>query len=139
MITILQVQKVLADRPGEKLRTFQIARALNITTNDFNKRVDQWLRHGHLSRESGKGKWYVYYLSEQQVQVYRLKTSLVAVRAGGEQPIGLEVDARDLPARLNFLRMLKEKTVFSDHALLGLIIGDYERTLSLRRKHADAN
>lgn len=33
----------------------------------------------------------------------------------------------DIPERLTFLRMLRDRTVFSDHAVLKTIIGDYEQ------------
>lgn len=39
----------------------------------------------------------------------------------------LDVSVEDIPTRLTFLRMLRERTVFEDHAVLKLIIGDYER------------
>lgn len=33
----------------------------------------------------------------------------------------------DIPGRLTFLRMLRDRTIFADHAMLRAIIADYEQ------------
>lgn len=46
----------------------------------------------------------------------------------------LVTDTEEIPKRMKFLRMLKEKTVFGEHVTLDLIIEDYTRTMALRQK-----
>lgn len=76
MTGILQVQEALAQEPGLKLRAYQIAARAGTTTRQFCKHVGKWLDHGHLSRERVTGKGWCYYLTEQQLQVYRVKKAL---------------------------------------------------------------
>lgn len=89
-----------------------------------------------ISRVKVKGSsisYYRYYLSDEQEQICRSGV--------GRFPdsFAMITDTDDLPGRLKFLRMLKEKTVFGEHVTLALIIDDYERTLKLRRQHADTD
>jgi hypothetical protein len=69
-------------------------------------------------------------VSPEQMTAFRMRHALAMP---GSTAFALVADTDDLPGRLAFLRMLKEKTVYADHATLGLIIQDYERTFRLRR------
>lgn len=144
MTSILRIQEVLAESPESRLPAYQLAARAGIATTAFHKHVKKWLARGHLSREKVKGKGYCYYLTDQQLQVFRVKKALgpgvrcsfapaaLTADVGDLDGLGLVVDTEEVPERLRFLRMLKEKTVFGEHATLALIIGDYERTLKLR-------
>jgi hypothetical protein len=149
MASILQIQEALAERPGARLRAYQIAARTGVTTKNFCKMVGKWMARGHLSRERVKGMGWCYFLTEQQLRTFRMRKALgpgvrcsisFTAQQGNSNAFeesGLVAEIEVVPERLKFLRMLKEKTVFGEHATLTLIIQDYERTLKLRRAIAN--
>lgn len=131
---IRRVQAVLAEKAGEKMLANKLARAAGIPIEQFQRAAGDLVKGGHISRVKLKGSisgHYWYYLNPDQLRVYRLRMAIAQTQNPDE--VDLVIDTMDIPDRLAFLRMLKEKTVFADHAALNLIIADYERTLTLRK------
>lgn len=129
-----RVQRALAAAPGQRLQGHRLAVAAGATTREFNKRAADMVARGLISREKIRDSGHAYYwYSLTEVQLARCR--LTAAMAGVEETVGtaLVLDGVDLPGRLGFLRMLREQTVFRDHAALAAIIGDYERTARMRR------
>jgi hypothetical protein len=121
---VTKVQFALAGRPDEKLRADQVAKLAGITVRTFNRHAWRLVGDGHISRTKPHGSnYYRYFLSAEQLDAYN----------GLTERLVMVTDSDDIPGRLGFLRMLKERTVYSEHAALKLIIQDYERTLKLRR------
>lgn len=129
-----RVQHALATTPSHRLQGHRLAAAAGSTAREFHKRAARMVADGLISREKIKdaGHSYFWYsLNEMQLAKYRLTAAMTNI----DQMAGaaLVVDDLDLPGRLTFLRMLREQTVFHDHAVLAAIISDYERTARLRR------
>ena len=129
-----RVQCALAAAPGHRLQGHRLAAAAGTTAREFHKRAAILVARGLVTREKmpEAGHSYFWY-SLTEEQLYRAR--LVAALAGASSLAGaaLVIDDVDLPGRLSFLRMLREKTVFRDHAVLTAIIADYERTARMRK------
>jgi predicted transcriptional regulator len=125
MTSVHRIQVALSS--GEKLQGSAVAAKAGISRRRFYRDITKLHEDGHVSREkpTGGAGYYRYFLNDLQMEAFR---SRLARYSGA-----LVADTAVISERLKFLRMLKEKTVFSDHATLALIIEDYERTLKLRR------
>lgn len=133
MTYVRRVQEVLASRSGEKLFGHQIAALAGLAPKSFQKHAAVLIKNGHVCRakfKDGRASFYQYWLSEEQLRLYRRHVERFS------DDFNMVTGTDEIPDRLSFLRMLREKTVFAEHATLGLIISDYERTLNLRRKLA---
>jgi hypothetical protein len=127
---VTRVQTVLFENAGEKLRGDQVAALAGISVKTFQKHASLMVNNNHISRMKPKGAlipFYRYYLSDEQLASFQRRMERLPRR------LTVLTDTDDIPDRLSFLRMLKEKTVYRDHAALALIIEDYTRTLKLRR------
>lgn len=132
-----RVRAALAAAPGHRLQGYRLAAAAGISTRDFNKRAAEMVARGYISREKVRDAGHAYYwYSLDAAQLHRAR--LVAALSSAEATVtgALVVEEVDLPGRLNFLRMLREQTVFAGHQVLAAIIEDYERTARLRRAAA---
>lgn len=132
-----RVRAALAAAPGHRLQGYRLAAAAGISTRDFNKRAAEMVARGYISREKVRDAGHAYYwysLDEAQLHRARLVAALASAEATATG--ALVVEEVDLPGRLNFLRTLREQTVFAGHQVLAAIIEDYERTARLRRAAA---
>lgn len=135
MSYLYPVLRTLAACYGEKLPAYRLSARSGVPSKKFQKYAAEMVRDGHISRErvtQGKRGAFWYFLSDSQYKTARLKLALASSDVD-DKTMGLVTEAEGLPARLKFLRMLKENTVFGQHAMLAMIIDDYERTLRLRR------
>lgn len=132
-----RVRAALAAAPGHRLQGYRLAAAAGISARDFNKRAAEMVARGYISREKVRYAGHAYYwysLDEAQLHRARLVAALASAEATATG--ALVVEEVDLPGRLNFLRMLREQTVFAGHQALAAIIEDYERTARLRKAAA---
>lgn len=136
MSQILAVQSAIAEAEGERLPAHVLAARVGMTPKQFHKMLPRWMDRGLLSREKVPGKPFCYFLDEAQLAAYREKAASGTNKLHRESAMlsgfGLVVDTDHVLDRLGFLRMLKERTIFNEYAVLDQIISDYERTLSLR-------
>lgn len=120
-----RVLSVIADR-GPATRSL-IAHVTRLSPRDVGHKVSQEFTRGRISRVKPKlsegGGYYRYFMTDEQRAAFQHLTH------GAFRDGVLLVDAADVPARLRFLEMLKERTVYGDHAVLAAIIEDYQRTL----------
>lgn len=93
------------------------------------------VRKNAISRAKLDGAAYFrYYLSDEQLRTFNLKKALSQARKQTVPPsFAMIADTHEIPARLSFLHMLQNRTVFREHAMLRVIISDYERTLHMRQ------
>jgi hypothetical protein len=134
MTSVLLIQAALAERIGERMPGYRVASAAGMSFKMFGRRAPDMVKRNQICREKLKGGaigFFCYWMTEEQARIYRLKAALQNGSAGFSS--GLVTDSNDIHDRLKFLRMLKEKTVFAEHAMLAMIIQDYERTFKLRR------
>ncbi|OHV97039.1 hypothetical protein AKG95_06960 [Janthinobacterium lividum] len=137
MTMLLRIQAALAGVPGRRLQGYRLAALSGVPLKKFQKRAAIFVRLGQLSRDKVRtdgNAFYWYSLDDRQMAVFQHRQALDEAKAGKD--IALVADVEGLPARLAFLRMLKEKTVFGEHAMLALVIADYERTQRLRNTAA---
>ena len=133
-----RVLRALAEAPARQLQAHRLAAAAGAMAREFQKRAARMVVDSLISptkvRDAGHA-YYWYSLTDAQLAKYRLAAALASV----DQTTGaaLVVEEIDLPGRLSFLRMLREKTAFRDHSVFAAIVGDFERTARLRRM-ADA-
>jgi hypothetical protein len=134
MSYVRRVQAALAARPGEKLFGHQVAVLAGLPNRVFQRHAAVLVKDNRISRtKSGEGRlaYYRYWLTDEQHHHYQRRVERFP------ESFNMVTDTEDVPDRLSFLRMLKENTVFAEHAALALIIGNYERTLKLRRAIAE--
>ncbi len=143
MISIYRIQAALIRRNGEKLPAYKLAAEAGYTVKAFQAYIATIFKQGHVSREKIAGSplgVYYYFLNDEQVRQFRAKQTLRQAKDalhGVPEEVALPAETHDIPGRLAFLGMLKEKTVFGEHRMLQLIISDYQRTLALRHAQAD--
>jgi predicted transcriptional regulator len=126
-----RVREVLAEA-GEAMQGYKIASRVGITTRKFNQRAADMVAAGQIQRVRkmvGGRSGYWYSLSVKQAVEVRLENALEEIRTG--QLVDNAIPDHEIPSRLGFLRMLKEKTVFRDHVIVDLMIADYERSREL--------
>lgn len=138
-----RILALLVSLSGDKIQGYKVAEAVGLTPDTFAKRAWALVKYGHVTREKIEGSgspFYWYYLDERQQRNARMKIAVLQVRSKPglavlkTEPSGITLvtDTDDIHDRLAFLRMLKEKTVFGEHAMLDRVIEDYTRTLRLR-------
>ena len=134
MASSFRIQSVLAEHHGEKLQGHRVARFAGISVKTFHKMAAELVRKDEISRmklSRSVSAYYWYYLSEEQLRRYSLKKAMRDAKSS--EAVILPTDTAHFPGILAFLRMLKEKTVYGEHAILHEIIRDYECTLKMRR------
>ncbi|MDB5853267.1 MAG: hypothetical protein JWR22_1308 [Herminiimonas sp.] len=135
MIAIARIQAALATSQGKPRSGKQLAHAIKVSTVRLQSQMARMVQAGHVSRErmeDAQGRCcFHYHLNARQLKAYR--TGASQRDKSRKPPVEIALGATDLPGRLAFLRMLKTKTIFAEHSVLQLIIGDYERTLKVRQ------
>lgn len=131
---VREVQRLLASAPDGQMSAQKLASMAGLEHRAFQRRASELVACGYVSRtkvrEKG-GTFYRYSLSDTQREVIQLEERVERLRAG-DVPI-FAIEPSEAADRLSFLRTLKERTVFGEHAMLKLIIGDYEGALKRGR------
>ncbi|MGI4846552.1 MAG: hypothetical protein ACRYGK_00170 [Janthinobacterium lividum] len=139
MSSLNHIQGVLAK--GERLIASTLAVRAGMPVHIFNKRVCRLIENGHISREKVPGDgaaFYHYFMNARQIDEFRLRIAKMKrlLRSLEPEPdpdvIQLPVGPVDAVSRLAFLKMIRDRTVFGEHAALQVIIDDYESTLRMR-------
>lgn len=132
---VREVQQLLLNAPDGHLSAQKLATLAGLEHRAFQRRAAELVACGFVSRakvrEQG-GAFYRYSLSDTQREVMQLEERLLRLRSG-ETPI-FSLEPSEATDRLAFLRTLKERTIFGDHAMLRLIISDYEGALKRGRE-----
>jgi hypothetical protein len=127
--------RAVLDQAAEPMPGYKVAARAGITTREFNRRAAALVEAGEIERTRknlGGRSGYWYSLNMRQISEVRLEVALEEIRSG--QRVELTIPAHEISGRLEFLRMLKEKTVFRDHAAVNLMIADYEHCQRLARR-----
>jgi DNA-binding MarR family transcriptional regulator len=138
MNAVLRIQAALA-QAGKGMTASELSAASGFGSVDLGRHIAQMVQYGSATREKKEdGRRNLYYLTVEQLRRFHERVHelrwVLQVADGKAASFCLPTDTDDIHDRLKFLRMLKDRTVYSDHAALALIIQDYERTLRLRRK-----
>lgn len=135
MASSFKIQSVLAGHHGEKMPGHRVAKLAGMSDRTFQKMAAGLVRNEAISREKIEGAaYYRYYLTDEQLRTFNLKKALRQVKQQAVPPrFALIADTHEIPARLSFLHMLQNRTIFREHAMLRVIISDYERTLHMRQ------
>jgi hypothetical protein len=141
MTMLTEVQTALAG--GARLFSSVLAGRAGLTVKTFNKRISALYRAGYISREKVAGAagpaYFRYFMTDEQCRAFQYRVALERMRidrlAAPPEILELPVSAVDAVSRLTFLKMIRDRTIFGEHAALTAIIDDYESTLRMRAEN----